>query len=169
MFLEADGKVRVNMGKPRFAPADIPFVADREADEYALELGTNPVAIGAVSMGNPHAVLEVNDVDSAPVETLGAAIETHVRFPERVNVGFLEIIDSEHVRLRVFERGAGETLACGTGACAAVAVGRRRNRLADRVHVGLPGGELVISWEGGDEPVWMTGPATTVFEGRIHL
>ncbi len=169
LYVEADGNVRVNMGKPRFAPADIPFVADREADEYALELGSNPVAIGAVSMGNPHAVVEVDDVDSAPVDTLGAAIEAHKRFPKRVNVGFLQIVDSEHVRLRVFERGAGETLACGTGACAAVAVGRKRHRLADRVHVRLAGGELVISWEGGDEPVWMTGPATTVFEGRIQL
>jgi diaminopimelate epimerase len=167
--LETDGQVTVDMGRPRFDPADIPFQAERAAAEYRLEASGEVVELGAVSLGNPHAVIEVADVTRAPVDTLGPAIERHKRFPNRVNVGFMEVVDPAHIRLRVYERGVGETLACGSGACAAVAVGRARNRLGDRVHVELPGGHLVVSWRGEGYPVMMTGPATRVFEGRIEL
>ena len=169
LFVEADGQVRVDMGPPRLAPAEIPFIAEDEAGSYALEAGGRSLEIGAVSMGNPHAVLRVEDLDRAAVETLGPAIEGHPRFPERVNAGFMQVIDGGHIGLRVYERGAGETLACGTGACAAVVYGRLRGWLHERVEVRLPGGRLVISWRGKGEPVWMTGPAATVFEGEIEL
>lgn len=167
--LETDGQVTVDMGRPRFDPPDIPFQAERAAAEYRLEASGEVVELGAVSLGNPHAVIEVADVTRAPVDTLGPAIERHRRFPNRVNVGFMEVVDPAHIRLRVYERGVGETLACGSGACAAVAVGRARNRLGDRVQVELPGGHLVVSWRGEGYPVMMTGPATRVFEGRIEL
>jgi len=164
-----DGPVTVDMGAPVLEPPQIPFRAPARAREYELEVAGQVVRLGAVSMGNPHAVLRVDDVDSAPVETLGPAIEAHHRFPRRVNVGFLQVVTPAHARLRVYERGAGETLACGTGACAAVVSGRLRGWLDEAVDVDLPGGRLVIHWAGEGEHVWMTGPAETVFEGEIRL
>ncbi len=169
LHTEADGRVRVDMGRPRFDPAALPMVADEEHEQYALEAAGRHLTVGAVSMGNPHAVLRVADVDEAPIETLGPELESHSLFPERVNVGFMQIIDAGHIRLRVFERGAGETLACGTGACAAVAVGRRWRLLDEQVDVELPGGILTIRWPGPGESLWMTGPAAHVFEGEIEL
>jgi len=169
LFIEPDGQVRVNMGPPIFDPASIPFDSDVEAGDYTLDVDGHRLSIGAVSMGNPHAVLLVNDVNRAPVETLGPTIEHHPRFPRRVNVGFMEILDPGHIRLRVFERGSGETLACGTGACAAAVVGRRRGLLDKRVRVSLPGGDLVIEWQAESGPVWMTGPAVSVYQGVIEL
>ena len=169
LFLEDDKTVRVNMGTPRFAPADIPFVADEQADHYALAVSDTHYEIGAVSMGNPHAVLLVDDVATAPVATLGPLIEAHPRFPQRTNAGFMAVHDRHLVDLRVFERGSGETLACGTGACAAVVYGRIRGLLDKDVTVRLPGGSLVISWGGDADPVWMRGPATFVFDGAIDL
>ena len=167
--IEADGRVTVDMGVPRFAPRDIPFNAETDSLRYELLVGETTVTIGAVSMGNPHAVVQVDDVRSAPVATLGPLIERHPRFPKRVNAGFMEIVAPDRIRLRVYERGAGETLACGTGACAAVAVGRRWGLLEETVNVELRGGDLTIRWQGDDNPVWMTGPAIRVFEGRIEL
>lgn len=167
--LEMDGAVTVNMGKPRFEPREIPFDAAQCKLTYTLEIQGRPVTISALSMGNPHAVLLVNDVDTAPVETDGALIEVHPRFPKKVNVGFMQVIDRSHIKLRVFERGAGETLACGTGACAAVVAGIRLGLLDRRVAVSARGGELTINWPQDDAPVWMTGPAVTVFEGEITL
>ena len=169
LSIETNGQVTVNMGVPRFAPHDLPFSAEHAAMSYALDVAGQQVQIGAVSIGNPHAVIVVDDVQSAPVLTLGAAIESHTRFPRRVNVGFMHIVNEQHVQLRVFERGVGETLACGTGACAAMVIGRKRGVLAERVQVDLPGGSLNISWRGGNEPVLMTGPATTVFSGEIDV
>jgi diaminopimelate epimerase len=169
LFLETDGQVRVNMGAPLFDPERIPFLEAAEADGYDLEVDGQTLRIGAVSMGNPHAVLLVDDLAQAPVARLGPLIEGHPRFPRRVNAGFMRILDPGHVQLRVFERGAGETLACGTGACAAVAVGRRLGLLAEEVRVSLPGGDLRIRWAGGAEPVWMTGPTVSVFQGEIEL
>lgn len=167
--IEADGQVSVDMGVPELEPARIPFEADARAANYVIQVDGNDYAIGAVSMGNPHAVLMVDDVERAPVESLGPQLESHRRFPRRVNVGFMQVVDRGHVRLRVFERGAGETLACGSGACAAVVAGRLQERLDPQVAVDLRGGRLVISWPGAGEPVTMTGPATTVFEGQIEL
>lgn len=164
-----NGEVTVDMGVPRFEPADIPFEADARSSHYQLEVDEHIWLIGAVSMGNPHAVLHVTNVDTAPVETLGPAIESHMRFPKRVNAGFMEVVDRGHIRLRVYERGAGETLACGTGACAAVAVGRQQGLLDAKVRVDLAGGTLQIEWQGEGQPVMMTGPAATVFEGVIEL
>jgi diaminopimelate epimerase len=169
LHLQDDGLVRVNMGVPRFEPWRIPFLADASADSYPLDVGGHALGIGAVSIGNPHAVLLVDDVDAAPVLELGPLIEHHQRFPQRVNAGFAQILEPGHIRLRVFERGAGETLACGTGACAAVAVGSRRGLLAGRVRVSLPGGDLVVEWPDKSGPMWMTGPAVTVYEGEIDL
>ena len=169
LHLTDDRQVVVDMGKPELTPARIPFIADQYATEYKIELpeiGT--IALGAVSMGNPHAVLRVDDVDTAPVEHWGPAIESCREFPNRVNVGFMQIIDEHNIRLRVFERGSGETLACGTGACAAVVSGQLRGWLKQGVTVSLPGGDLFIDWD-GQGPVKMTGPATTVFEGKINL
>ena len=165
--LLADGRVAVNMGTPEFEPAAIPFHAAATADTYPLDVDGTEVAIGAVSLGNPHAVLDVEDTAAAPVASLGPRIERHPDFPAGVNVGFAQRLDAEHIRLRVWERGVGETLACGTGACAAVAIGRRRGELAEHVRVDLPGGELVIDWVGADNPLWMTGPAETVFHGHL--
>jgi diaminopimelate epimerase len=167
--LEINGNVTVNMGKPIFEPEAIPFVAENFALTYQLEMPDKPVTISTLSMGNPHAVRVVQEIESAPVETEGALIETHPRFPKRVNVGYMQVIDRNHIKLRVFERGAGETLACGTGACAAVVAGINLGLLDDQVTVSTRGGELTISWQGGDTPVWMTGPAVTVFEGVINL
>jgi diaminopimelate epimerase len=169
LIVREDGQVTVDMGVPRLEPGEIPFEALVRAPRYALAVGGETIEIGAVSMGNPHAVLEVPHVESAPVARLGPAIEAHARFPMHVNVGFMEVVDRKRIRLRVFERGAGETLACGTGACAAVVVGRLQDLLDERVTVELRGGDLVVSWAGEHEPVLMTGPATFVFEGRIAI
>ena len=167
--LEVSGAVTVNMGKPIFEPGDIPFVAERRALVYNLALDDGAVEISALSMGNPHAVRIVEDIDSAPVTTEGAKIEVHPRFPRKVNVGYMQIMGRDRVKLRVFERGAGETLACGTGACAAVVAGITRHLLDEQVIVSTRGGDLTIVWKGEDEPVLMTGSAVTVFEGEINL
>ena len=165
--VQPDGQVAVDMGVPILGPERIPFQAATEATTYPIEVAGEALTIGAVSMGNPHAVLLVDDADTAPVERLGPLIESHPRFPRRVNAGFMQVVDPGHIRLRVYERGAGETLACGTGACAAVVSGRLRGLLDERVRVSLPGGDLVIHWPGASEPVLMTGPAVRVFEGEI--
>jgi diaminopimelate epimerase len=167
--IEQDGQVTVDMGTPVFIPEKIPFVAENQQDTYQLLVNGHEYAIGVVSMGNPHAVLLVDDVEAADVDSIGAAIESHERFPRHVNVGFMQVQARDDIHLRVFERGAGETLACGTGACAAVASGIRQGLLDDRVAVHLPGGTLYISWQGIGQPLYMTGPATTVFEGTIKL
>lgn len=169
LFLEDHDTVRVDMGTPTLAPADIPFAAEQQADHYALTVNDVSYPIGAVSMGNPHAVLLVEDVATAPVETLGPLIEAHPRFPQRANVGFMAVQNRHLVDLRVFERGSGETLACGTGACAAVVSGRLRGLLDEHVTVRLPGGCLVVSWGNDSDSVWMRGPATFVFDGVIDL
>jgi diaminopimelate epimerase len=161
--------VSVDMGEPNFDPKSLPFDASAEAHVYPLSVAGTEVEIGAVSMGNPHAVLTVSSVANAPVDRLGPAIERHPRFPKRVNVGFMEIVDKSRIRLRVYERGAGETLACGTGACAAVAVGRRHGRLDATVAVELPGGELEITWNGPGEHIWMKGPAAVSFTGLVEI
>jgi diaminopimelate epimerase len=166
--LEADGRVTVNMGAPVFDPARIPFDGLGTVSE-PLEVAGETLEISAVSMGNPHAVQVVDDVERAPVEKQGPLIEHHPRFPKRVNAGFMQVKDRTHIRLRVFERGSGETLSCGTGACAAVVAGIRRGLLDSPVNVATHGGTLTIAWAGEDEPVLMTGPAITVFEGEIHL
>ncbi len=167
--LEADGSVSVDMGRPLFDPPDIPFLAPKRALDYSLHLRGEVVNIGTVSMGNPHAVVRVDKVESAPVARLGPMIAVHERFPRQVNVGFMEVVGRNHVRLRVFERGVGETLACGTGACAAVCVGRSWSLLDETVAVDLPGGRLEVRWDGQEGAVWMTGPAEAVFEGEIDL
>ena len=161
--------VSVDMGVPDFDPRSLPFDAPREADSYPLEVAGRSLAIAAVSIGNPHAVLTVPDVETAPVATLGPAIERHPRFAKRVNAGFLEIVSPAEVRLRVYERGAGETLACGTGACAAVAVGRRRRLLDGEVLVRVRGGELRVNWAGPGEHVWLSGPAEISFAGHVEV
>jgi diaminopimelate epimerase len=167
--LEDDGMVTVDMGVPVLKPADVPFVSDSDAWVQPLDVAGTTVAITAVSMGNPHAVQVVADVDTAPVAEQGPQIEHHPRFPARVNAGFLQVVDEHHVRLRVFERGAGETLACGTGACAAVVAGILRGLVASPVRVATRGGELTIAWGGVGTPVMMTGPAVTVFTGELTL
>jgi diaminopimelate epimerase len=164
--LEDDGEVSVDMGAPRFAPHEIPFEDGTGEPSDTLAVAGRDYRVSVVSMGNPHAVQIVDDVDVAPVATLGPAIEAHSRFPMRVNAGFMQIVDRDNIRLRVYERGAGETLACGTGACAAVVAGRRLGLLNEIVRVCTRGGALTISWEGGVAPVTMKGPARTVFEGE---
>jgi diaminopimelate epimerase len=163
-----DGQVTVNMGVPVFEPAGIPFNAPERAERYALAVDGRQLEIGAVALGNPHAVLRVDDIDSAPLAGLGPRIEQHPRFPQRVNAGFVQIVDRKTIRVRVYERGVGETLACGSGACAAVVIGRLWGELDEQVRVLLAGGELAISWPGEGSPVMMTGPATTVYQGRIE-
>lgn len=165
---EDDGTVTVDMGVPHLEPAEVPFAADARAPSYPLTAGARELTISAISMGNPHAVLVVEDVGTAPVAELGPLIEAHPRFPRRANVGFMQVVSPEHIRLRVYERGAGETPACGSGACAAVVAGRLRGLLGPRVRVRLPGGELVVSWDAEGTPVWMTGPAVSVFEGQVE-
>ena len=178
--LEEDGSVTVDMGAPRLDPAGVPFdsadlsgVAQGEDTLWPLEVCTrgaeNTVLVSVVSMGNPHAVQVVDDVDTAPVAETGPQIELHPRFPKRVNAGYMQVVDRRHIRLRVFERGAGETLACGTGACAAVVAGIRRGLLDSPVRVSARGGELSIAWAGGNAPVYLSGPAVTVFEGEIEV
>ena len=164
-----DGQVSVNMGTPVFDPASLPFNVGSEAHVYPLEVAGSILEIGAVSIGNAHAVVTVASVDTAPVDWIGPALENHPAFPRRTNVGFMEIIDPSHIRLRVHERGTGETRACGTGACAAVAVGRKHGKLDDSVMVELPGGELQVNWAGPGESIWLTGPATKVYEGTLEL
>ena len=167
--LEANGEVSVNMGMPKFEPQQIPFIAEKRAMTYSIDISGRQVEISAVSLGNPHAVELVEDVDGAPVITEGALIENHPSFPKRVNAGYMQVVDRTHIRLRVYERGAGETLACGTGACAAVVIGIERGLLQSTVQVNMRGGELTVRWEGEGQPVWMTGPAVTVFDGEIEL
>jgi diaminopimelate epimerase len=167
--LRDDGEVSVDMGVPRFAPAEIPFLADDDAVVRRLDVNGATVEVTVVSMGNPHAVQVVADVDAAPVTTQGPLIEHHPRFPQRVNAGYMQVRDRANIRLRVWERGAGETLACGTGACAAVVAGVMRGLLDPVVRVETRGGALTIAWPGPGAPVTMTGPATTVFEGDIEM
>ncbi|MFZ0023382.1 diaminopimelate epimerase [Acinetobacter sp.] len=167
--LGANGRVRVNMGYPKFLPQEIPFVADAPESLYDIDLaGGEKLTIDVVNMGNPHAVTIVPDVIAADVARIGPQVESHARFPARVNAGFMQIIDEKHARLRVYERGVGETLACGTGACAAAISGMRRGLLSSKVEVELAGGKLQIEWKEGDV-VWMTGPTATVYEGRLDL
>ena len=157
------------MGPPRLLPAEIPFVADAQALSYTVEVDGQQVALAAVSMGNPHAVLRVDSVDSAPVHSLGPKLEHHSRFPNRVNVGFIQVVDRQHAKLRVWERGAGETQACGTGACAAAVAAISQGWMDSPVQIELPGGRLSIEWAGPGQPVMMTGPAMRVYEGQVRL
>ncbi len=167
--IEANNQVSVDMGAPRFTPADIPFDSPAEHLTYALDVGGHMVEVMVLSMGNPHAVQFVDDVDAAPVATQGPLIEVDPRFPKRVNVGYVQVVDRGRARLRVWERGVGETLACGTGACAAVVAGILRGRFDETVRVDTRGGELVIRWPGGSSAVMMTGDAVRVFDGEIDL
>jgi len=167
--LEEDGRVTVNMGAPIFEAARIPFDSDSDAIIQPLQVNGETLQITAVSIGNPHAVQVVEDIEQAPVATLGPLIERHPRFPKRVNAGFMQVVDRSHIKLRVYERGAGETMSCGTGACAAVVSGIQRGLLDNQVQVATHGGILSIAWEGTGSPVLMTGPAITVFEGEINL
>lgn len=169
LYLEEHDQVRVNMGEPVLEPAAIPFTASEQQATYTIEVDHQQLQIAAISMGNPHLVTLVDDIDAAPVELLGPLLERHPYFPQRVNAGFMAINSRTEIQLRVYERGAGETLACGTGACAAVVSGQLQNLLDDTVLVHLQGGDLVISWAGPGEPVWMTGPATTVFHGNMQI
>jgi diaminopimelate epimerase len=167
--LEGDGNITVDMGAPRFLPADIPFLADDDVIIHLLDVADETLETSVVSMGNPHAVQVVDSVDTAPVGEHGPLIEKHPRFPQRVNAGFMQIVDRHAIKLRVYERGSGETMACGTGACAAVVAGIRRGLLDSPVRVTTRGGDLNIAWGGADRPVMMTGPAVTVFTGEIEL
>ncbi len=167
--IEDDHQVTVDMGIPEFEPVKIPFVSRQLQTLYNVELEQQTVELGAVSMGNPHAVLQVDDVDCAPVATLGPQLEVHPAFPQRANIGFMQVVSPQQIRLRVFERGGVETLACGSGACAAVAVGRQWGLLSASVRVDLPGGSLMIRWPGEQQPVMMTGPTEHVFSGTITL
>jgi diaminopimelate epimerase len=167
--LEDDGEVSVDMGAPVLDPARVPFATDQPGLVQSLEIDGRRLELSVLSMGNPHAVQVVADVDTAPVQTEGPRIERHARFPKRVNAGYMQVVDRHGIRLRVWERGAGETLACGTGACAAVVAGIARGLLDSPVRVQARGGALTVSWAGGDNPVWMKGPATTVFEGTMEL
>jgi len=169
LYLLPDRQVDVDMGVPELRPIEIPFTADRQATTYHVDVSGESVELSAVSMGNPHGVVLVDDVDSAPVATLGPALEAHPRFPKKANIGFMQVLNRGEIRLRVYERGAGETLACGTGACAAVVAGRLRGLLDEEVLVHLPGGDLRIRWAGEGQALRMVGPATTVYEGQIYL
>ena len=157
------------MGPPEFRPERVPFVADTQAERYRLQAGDRELDVSVLSMGNPHCVIEVDDVATADVELLGPLIERHERFPERANVGFMAVRNTEELDLRVFERGVGETLACGTGACAAVVAARQLGKVDDDVRVNLPGGQLVVSWRGDADTVWLTGNAVLISEGTIDL
>lgn len=166
---QSNGEITVNMGIPDFEPQSLPLLAEGRKAHYSIKIDNKEIDFGAVSVGNPHAVIKVDDIDKAPVAEWGAVLESHKMFPERVNVGFMQILDRGRIRLRVFERGVGETLACGTGACAAVLVGINWELLNNRVTVELPGGNLLIEWDNGQAPVFMTGPAQTVFDGQITI
>lgn len=169
LLLKGDGQVRVDMGAPRLQAAEIPFIAETETLSHAVQVEGETVELAVVSMGNPHGVLRVADVDQAPVLTLGPKLECHPRFPQKANIGFLQIIDAQRARLRVWERGVGETRACGTGACAAAVAGIRQGWLKSPVSIELPGGLLNIEWDGVGQPVLMTGPATRVYEGQVRV
>ncbi|EKT61620.1 diaminopimelate epimerase [Providencia sneebia] len=169
LTINDNGDVCVNMGEPEFEPQKIPFRAVKAEKTYIIRVQERTVLCGAVSMGNPHCVIQVESVQTAEVEILGPALESHERFPERANIGFMEIVSADHIRLRVYERGAGETQACGSGACAAVAIGIQQGLLASRVKVDLPGGSLDISWEGPGTPLYMTGPASHVYDGVLQF
>ena len=164
-----DGQISAEMGIPIFTPTAVPFTTDQEQLEYTINASGTSVTIGVLSMGNPHAVIAVDDIHKAPVASLGAAIEKHPQFSDRVNVGFMQILSRDEIKLRVFERGAGETLACGTGACAAVVHGIRKNLLNNAVTVHLPGGKLSVGWDGDGSAAWLSGPTASVFEGTINL
>ena len=166
---DSDSLITVNMGVPRHTPAQIPVQAEEESKFYTVVVDETEKAFGAVSMGNPHAVIQVHDIKTAPVNELGATLENHPFFPERANIGFMQIVDRQHILLRVFERGAGETLACGSGACAAVIIGIEQNLLDKDVTVELSGGDLKVNWQGRGQPVFMTGPAVAVFDGMITI
>ncbi|KFZ37737.1 diaminopimelate epimerase [Shewanella mangrovi] len=167
--LEKNGSVTVNMGVPVLEPNAVPFKAKKAEKTYLLQAGAQNFLCGVVSMGNPHCVIEVDDTTNTDVDTLGALLTNHERFPNGVNVGFMQVLSPEHVKLRVYERGAAETLACGSGACAAAAVGQLQGKLGNTVQVDLPGGSLTISWEGEGKPLYMTGPAEHVYDGQIQL
>lgn len=170
--VQDDGQVQVDMGEPQFAPQKLPFICDAEQTHYELTVNDETLTIGAVSMGNPHAVLLVDDADNAAVHQQGGAIEAHARFPQRVNVGFMQVLNEHHFRLRVYERGVGETQACGSGACAAMAVGRQWGLLADKATAHLNGGDLSLEWQGPKKPgahLLMTGPATHVYDGVLSV
>ncbi len=169
LYLEKDGQVTVNMGRPRFAPDDVPMKAQKQENTYIIREADQTFFCGAVSLGNPHCVMEVDDIDTYDVLGVGALLESHERFPQKVNVGFMQIIDQHNIKLRVFERGVGETLACGSGACAAVAIGQQQGKLGSEVKVILPGGPLTIRWQGDEHTIKMTGPAEHVFDGKIVL
>ncbi|MFT4937817.1 MAG: diaminopimelate epimerase [Paraglaciecola sp.] len=169
LFLEKDGQVTVNMGAPKFEPNQVPIIANKKENIYILRAQGQTFFCGAVSMGNPHCVLLVDDVEKADVETIGPLLERHERFPEGANIGFMQIVNSSHIKLRVYERGSGETLACGSGACAAVAVGYMQNRLVKDVKVDLLGGSLKIRWQGKDNVLKMTGAAEHIFDGHFNI
>jgi diaminopimelate epimerase len=169
LSLTEDGRVFAGLGAPRFAPAEVPFQADETQDQYTLDVQGQSLSIGALSMGNPHAILMVDDCDAAPVSTLGPLLEAHRRFPERVNVGFMQVQSRGEVKLRVFERGVGETDACGSGACAAAVHGMKLGLLDEEVLVSLPGGKLSVSWPSMGDRVWLGGPTATVFNGTVTL
>lgn len=167
--VHADNQVTVDMGIPELSPENIPFLASEQSATYPLSVGDKDFEISAISMGNPHSVTLVDDVENFPIEKFGPLFESHEQFPKRVNAGFLEIISRNEAKLRVFERGVGETLACGTGACAAMVAGHLRGLFNDKVDIHLPGGTLILSWAGEGKPVMMTGPATSVFQGQVKL
>ena len=167
LHVQPDGQVRVDMGEPRFDPAALPFNTAGEQSHYELRVAGQVLSVGVVSMGNPHAVMQVDDIDTTAVHELGLAVESHMDFPQRVNAGFMQVVDDRHIRLRVYERGAGETLACGTGACAAVAVGQQWGLLSERVEVELTGGKLIIEWAGAGSSMFMTGPVSQVYDGEL--
>lgn len=169
LTVKDDNQIRVNMGEPIWEPAKIPFTANKFEKNYILRTDIQTVLCGAVSMGNPHCVVQVDDIQTANVEQLGPLLESHDRFPEHVNAGFMQIINKEHIKLRVYERGAGETQACGSGAGAAVAVGIMQGLLNNNVQVDLPGGSLMIEWNGVGHPLYMTGEATHIYDGFITL
>ena len=169
LHVKGDGRISVDMGAPILQPQDIPIQQAQQATTYTLELDNKSIEFGAASMGNPHAVLLVDNTETAPVATLGPKLESHPMFPERVNVGFMQVLSRSEINLRVFERGVGETLACGTGACAAVVAGQQQGLLDDHVTVHLPGGDLTIEWPGPGQSVIMTGPAVTVYQGQIRI
>lgn len=167
--VQDDGQVQVDMGSPQFEPQLVPFNTPDLQERYTISVADQAIDIGVVSIGNPHAVMLVDDIEAAPVDRLGPALESHPDFPNRVNVGFMQIVDESHIRLRVYERGAGETLACGSGACAAVAIGRLWGSLGGQVEVNLQGGALVIDWLNSEDNILMTGPAAHVFDGELEL
>ncbi|XQW85052.1 diaminopimelate epimerase [Thalassotalea piscium] len=169
LFVERDGNITVTMPVPQFEPHKIPFNAKKVEGTYILRSEEETVLCGAVSMGNPHCVITVDAIEDAPVNTLGAELSKHERFPEGANVGFMEVVSADSIKLRVYERGAQETLACGSGACAAVVIGQIQKKLAKQVYVELPGGKLKIYWKGPGHPVKMTGPATHVFDGQLYI